>query len=220
MQPAKYVFTHPPWLYRRYSPTFYEKAVNEEPYPHKPAFYYHPVAIAAPCPTYRQWLSPRFIRKLHNKAMKRRFLFAKNNCMKRFWSGRKRYRCFQEYWEEYGKNFAGNPRLLKEIRKHVQEDCMQYKDIPALRKLCFKSHVDRYGHLLLDEKRLLSQTEDEIMHENFDDEEIVDADDDDNSEEDKEVLMQAKAEIFGEEDEEEDKEEDEEGEDDSDSGSD
>jgi hypothetical protein len=187
-EPAKYIFTHPGWYYRRYSPTFYEKAVNQEPYPKQPAYYYHPVAVPH-CPTYSQWLNPRYIQKLHNKAMKRRYKFAKKNCMKRFWSGRKRYRCFQEYWQEYGNHMAGHPGLLKDIRSRVQADCMQYKDHPALRKLCFKSHINKYGHLLLDERRLLAEAEDQIMEENFNEEDTVEPIDAEIPEETKALLM-------------------------------
>lgn len=105
-------------------------------------------------PTYYQWLNPHYLAKHHKKAWKKRYIYARNHCMKKSWSGRRRYKCFALHWAEFA---PGHPNTLHDIRSRVQADCMKYRDHPTLRKACFEAHVNHYGHELLDERRLLAQ---------------------------------------------------------------
>lgn len=107
-------------------------------------------------------MNPKYLQKMHNKALKKRYLYSRNHCMKKHWSGRRRYKCFQLQWAEFQ---PGEPNNLNDIRNRVQSDCMRYRDHPTLRKACFEAHVNHYSHELVDENKLLAEKNDEFSEE-------------------------------------------------------
>jgi hypothetical protein len=109
---AHYVPHHPDLLKQR--------AHLHVPYAGGPSQVHIPVV-----PTYTQWMSPKYLVKLHNKTMKKRYVYARNHCMRKNWSGRRRYRCFALHWAEFQ---PGSPNNLHDIRSRVQADCMRYRD--------------------------------------------------------------------------------------------
>lgn len=161
IHPPKYIFD-PAWYAPRYgyypSPHVYiPHYPHDATWPPKPAPKPKAKKVYIPvCPTYTQWLNPRYLAKLHKKALKERYIFARNRCSKKHWSPRKRYNCFRNHWIEF---VPGQPNSLHDIRSRVQSDCMRYRDHPVLRKQCFEAHVNHYKDLILDEKRLLAEAE-------------------------------------------------------------
>jgi hypothetical protein len=59
-----------------------------------PHVYHPPYIFVPPCPTLPQFLNPKYIAKLHNRALRKRYLWARNQCKEKYFSSRKRYKCF------------------------------------------------------------------------------------------------------------------------------
>jgi hypothetical protein len=91
-----------------YNPYYYHPYAVPHPHvyvPHTPKVEYvpldKPLVLPTACPSVIQWLNPKYLKKMHSKAMKKRYLWSRNRCMKKSWSSRKKYKCFQLHWAQF-----------------------------------------------------------------------------------------------------------------------
>lgn len=138
-----------------------------------------------PCPRYTEWVNTRYYQKIKNKAIKARYAFARNHCLRKGLSMKQRYECFKLHWKQYK---PGTKNTIHQVRNRVQRDCMKYKYNPKLRRMCFRAHVKHYKNSLLAEQEQDDQDDANEAKEM----EAIDADmeeDDQNDGDEAEVLL-------------------------------
>jgi len=154
----------------------YNPGLNPHYYPESARKYYVPNPFGAhivvpACPGYHDWMNSRYYHKIKNDAVKARYSFARNHCMKKGLSMNKRYECFKLHWKQYR---PGSKNTIHQVRNRVQKDCMKYRHNPRLRRMCFKAHVKHYQTKLLLQLADADEAEAELKEEEKDN--IADAD--------------------------------------------
>lgn len=136
--------------------------------------YYQPATpigeriVIPACPNYQDWLNSRYYHKIKEHAIRSRYAFARNHCLRKGLSMKQRYECFKIHWKQYK---PGTKNSIHQVRNRVQRDCMKYKYNAKLRRQCFKAHVKHYKKTLLAE-----QNDDDFEDDQDFEDDAVDAD--------------------------------------------